>query len=539
MIGLHLKDIVDGNNVKISSNAPLHEAIELMSRNGKGVIVAVDGDEPSGILTERDVVNLMYHNVNLNEETYRYTKKQLITVKWSRTAIYALTLMRENNIRRLIVTDDKGKFAGVITQQELLKRLEDDFYRTTVKVKHIIEKIKPIISCSASSNLKDVLSKMVVNSISSIPVIENGKAIGIITEKDIVRLSKKKIPSREKAEVFMSSPVITVSYETPLTEVAKIMSGNNIRRVIINNSAGKAEGIITDRDLLRNIEGDYNAFIERKLRHTKDILNLLPEMLIEIIDDGEGQLVIWANEKVVNRLGKEIVDRPVTDFIPAEKWNAVYKTLLKVGKVEDIKFKKNDEIFEFSGFSIETEGKSENSRIQLIIRDITEDVKLYTTDPLTGLYNRRFLNEFITKEVEISRRMEKRFSLAIIDIDDFKKVNDMHGHAAGDAVLKAVSKLMVKTMRKADVVGRYGGEEFIIIMPETSKKSAVLVLERLRCKIASEKVKLDNSRNISVTVSFGVSNYPADGESSVDMLITADDRLYKAKREGKNRIVCE
>jgi diguanylate cyclase (GGDEF)-like protein len=164
---------------------------------------------------------------------------------------------------------------------------------------------------------------------------------------------------------------------------------------------------------------------------------------------------------------------------------------------------------------------------------------LYTTDPLTNLYNRRFLNEFIMKELERSKRMSRRFSIAIADIDDFKKVNDDHGHAGGDLVLQALADLLAKGLRKADVIGRYGGEEFVIIMPETPRELASPVVERLRREIAGEKISLPAGRDVSISVSFGMAVFPEDGGSQVDLLIAADDRLYKAKREGKNRTVAD
>lgn len=537
MIGLFLRDIVERENVGICCDASLKDLIAMMNANDKGVAVVVRDGRPEGIMTERDVVRIMYERVDLREPAHRHAKKQLVTAKGDRTVFYALSLMIENNVRRLVVTDEEGAFTGVLTQKDLVRYLEEDFYRSKIRVRHILEKVRPLISLPPSAPMSSVLTKMVRHAISSVPIVEGGKASGIITEKDILRLSEEGFSLEEPVRRFMSHPVVTSTLEVPLFDVVKMMSAENIRRMVIVDGEENAIGIVTSRDLLRNLEGDFGSLIERKLKHTKDVLNLFPEMLVEIIDTGKEQFVIWANEKVMSRFGREILDKPVTDLIPPEKWEKVHGTLQKCAKIEDMRFKKGDYIFEISGFSIKTDVHEERGMIQLILRDITEDVKLYTTDPLTGLYNRRFLNEFLMKELERSKRMEKQFSLALIDLDNFKILNDTYSHAAGDTVLKWIAHVMVQSIRKADVIARYGGEEFVIIMPETVLEPAVPVLDRLREKIARESIPLPDGNTVSVTASFGLAAFPEDGDSSADLLIAADDRLYKAKRNGKNCII--
>lgn len=381
------------------------------------------------------------------------------------------------------------------------------------------------------------LKKITENKISAVPVIKGGRAVGMITEKDILKIVIGNVSLNDSVFKFMSSPVVSVSIDDSLISAVRIMNTKRIRRVIIEDNSGNAIGIITNRDMINNLEGDYTAFIERKLRHTRDILNLLPEMLLEIVDVGREQLIIWANEGALNRFGNAIVNKPVTSLIPHDKWEKIYGTLGRFNKVEDIKVKKDEEIYEISGFFIKTEEENCGGKIQLILRDITDEVKLYTTDPLTGLYNRRFLNEFLHKKLELSKRYQRQLSLAIADIDDFKKLNDTYGHVTGDAVLKSAARVMLKSIRDADILSRYGGEEFVIVMPETNKETASHVAERLREKISVEEIAIHDGGRIAITISLGIASFPEDGDSSVDLLIAADDRLYKAKKEGKNRII--
>jgi diguanylate cyclase (GGDEF)-like protein len=538
MISPLLKDIVQSEKLALQRGASLREVVDLMNANQKGVVAVLDGKKPVGILTERDVVEILYKGCDLDEAVYRFAKKDLVMTYGERAIGHALNLTIENNIRRIVVIDKKGNFLGVITQQDLLSHLEDDIYRSTLQIKHIIEKRGVIIGVSSQDSLRDVLAKMVEHKIGALSVMNGYRAMGIITEKDILRLAGEKISLKSPVHKYMSSPVITAGLDTTLVDVVKTMQSRNIRRVVVVNKDGLTISMITIRDVLRNLEGDYNKFLERKLRSAKDILNLLPEMLIEVTDTGKEQLIIWANEKVLNKFGRQILDKPVTDFIPLESWRQIDKAIHTFKKIENIMFKKEKEIFELSGFFMSVDSVNEKGRYQLIMRDITEDVHLSTTDPLTSIYNRRFINEFIVKEIERSARSKKKFSIIICDLDDFKKINDAHGHPAGDSVLKAFCQVVTASLRKLDVVGRYGGDEFVMILPETTNDIACMIINRLKNAVADIEIQSPGGKMANITTSFGVSTYSDDGLTSEDLLVKADERLYVAKSRGKNQVVC-
>lgn len=156
-------------------------------------------------------------------------------------------------------------------------------------------------------------------------------------------------------------------------------------------------------------------------------------------------------------------------------------------------------------------------------------------DSLTGLYNRgTFLAEF-EREVSRSARGGPAFSLAIFDLDQFKQINDRYGHPVGDRVLKAFADALPGSIRKHDVVGRYGGEEFALLMPQTGKVTAVRVAERVRRELEAQGVAVDGKR-IEVTVSAGIASYGIDGLDWDALLTAADNALYEAKHAGRNRI---
>jgi diguanylate cyclase (GGDEF)-like protein len=536
VFNLILKNVAHKDNLSAQSDTSLKDIIDLMNMNRKGVVVVLEGERPVGILTERDIVEILFNNVDLSNKVIDYAEKTLVSAKGSRTVAYAINLTLENNIRRVVVSDDSDNFIGVVTQQELLKYLEEDFYRLTIKVKHVLKNLNLLISVGPSETLHNVLKLMVANKISSVAILRNRKPIGIVTEKDVLQMAVAQSDLNETVEKHMSSPVDTANLDSALVDVVEVMNYKNIRRIIITDENGEATGILTIRDVVSNLEGDYSNFLERKLRSAKEVLNLLPEMLIEVTDTGEDQLIIWANDKVINRFGRGILGKKVTTFLPPDNWNTIYSTLNKLNKIENIKLKKDDLIYEISGINIRTDSRMEVNRFQLIMRDITEDVRLSTVDPLTNVYNKRFINEFLMKEIERSRRSNKQFSIVICDLDDFKQVNDNYGHLSGDIVLKSFSGIIASTIRNLDIVGRYGGDEFMIILPEASSDTAYGIIDRIRIKIENSEIQVVKKYQVKITASFGISTYPDDGMSSDDLLSSSDERLYKAKRFGKNKI---
>jgi len=156
--------------------------------------------------------------------------------------------------------------------------------------------------------------------------------------------------------------------------------------------------------------------------------------------------------------------------------------------------------------------------------------------PLTGLYNRRYFDMALDMELSRLARYPETLSLAMIDIDDFKKVNDQYGHLAGDAVLRSVAEQLRLSTRKTDTLARYGGEEFILMLPHTSTTGAMTVAEKIRDRVARTESHYRDF-NVKVTVSIGMTSVNAPVASRNDVIERADAALYEAKTTGKNKTV--
>ena len=159
-------------------------------------------------------------------------------------------------------------------------------------------------------------------------------------------------------------------------------------------------------------------------------------------------------------------------------------------------------------------------------------------DPLTGAANRRYFFERASQELARTKRRSTPLSIAELDIDHFKKINDQNGHAAGDKVLKSLSGDCQRLLREADLFARIGGEEFAVLLPDTNLDGAVCLAERLRGTIADNKFSL-NGAEFGCTVSIGVSMLRTTDACAEDILLRADSALYKAKRNGRNRVEVE
>ena len=170
----------------------------------------------------------------------------------------------------------------------------------------------------------------------------------------------------------------------------------------------------------------------------------------------------------------------------------------------------------------------------IVMRELARETisRLAVTDELTGLNNRRFFNDSFSKALSAARRHRQPLSLISIDIDHFKKVNDTFGHSVGDLVLKEFSLLLKMMVRAEDIACRWGGEEFIVLLPDTTSEAAVILADRMR----SSFEQYPRTTTPAMTASFGVAQLQ-EGEKEDDLMRRVDAALYQAKHEGRNRVV--
>ena len=166
-----------------------------------------------------------------------------------------------------------------------------------------------------------------------------------------------------------------------------------------------------------------------------------------------------------------------------------------------------------------------------------ENAKLYelaTKDGMTKLYIYRHFYILLENEIRRCARYKRNMSLIMMDIDNFKRINDTYGHLTGDTILKTLAVTLQETVRKIDIPARYGGEEFVVILPETNKEDAIVIAERIRKNISKIVVKVNDTQTLSPTVSMGVAQYTTDAQTAKELINCADTALYHSKHNGKN-----
>jgi diguanylate cyclase (GGDEF)-like protein len=167
---------------------------------------------------------------------------------------------------------------------------------------------------------------------------------------------------------------------------------------------------------------------------------------------------------------------------------------------------------------------------------ISEAERLSQTDDLTKLHNARYLRQFLLNEIRRARRYGSSVSALFLDLDDFKRVNDAHGHLAGSHVLMEMAAVILSSIRDTDAVARYGGDEFVIVLPDTAVELACTVAERIRDKIGRHHFSGGRNLKLSLTASFGVAAFPAHASSPQQLIACADTAMYEAKAANKNCI---
>lgn len=163
--------------------------------------------------------------------------------------------------------------------------------------------------------------------------------------------------------------------------------------------------------------------------------------------------------------------------------------------------------------------------------------ELAISDSLTQVFSRRYFLERLKEELERSKKYKHAFSFFMLDIDNFKTYNDRYGHLVGDAVLREIARAIKENIRQVDLVGRYGGEEFSLILPETDREQSLIAAERIRQAVENKLIKVYDE-DLRVAVSIGISAFPKDGKSIQTIIEKADQALYRAKQTGKNKVCC-
>jgi len=445
--------------------------------------------------------------------------EEIVTVAYDTTVKSAVEMMSGNKIGCLIVNDPGGKFAGIVTERDIVSRAvacSVDLETTTVggiMTPHVV-------SCPLGTPAGRAREIMAANHIRHLPVIDNGVVVGILSARDL--MGQQLLEDRAAAE-----------------EVA--MLSNCLKSIEL----GEAADTVTEE-------------VPKLFQATRCLLCLwgTPDDSHEMNDKppavasdtecmcGKENLTSPADEDE-ELLGENGFYR---DSVPDEcrKAGVQGPRLLIPLSISGLKEGAKEQL---SGYlcmcglaqSSITNRELTSYKAKLAREILTShltNASLYhqarltsLTDALTSVGSRRLLEDKLEEECARAKRYKRPFSVAIIDLDNFKTINDVFGHATGDDALKKLAECMKSQKRVPDILTRYGGDEFVILMPETTAEDALTFLERIRAQVQQIQV----AENVSMTISCGISQSLSDfSDSSSEVIRRADLALYEAKSAGRN-----
>jgi diguanylate cyclase (GGDEF)-like protein/putative nucleotidyltransferase with HDIG domain len=443
----------------------------------------------------------------------------IVSISRETTIKAAAAMMYENKIGCLIVNDLDGRFAGIVTERDIVTRAVTtsmDLDKTAtgdIMTPHIV-------SCSLGTPRSKAREIMVANGIRHLPVVDNGVVVGIFSVRDL--LGQQLLEDRAAAEEVtmlsncLKSIELNEAAEAVTKEVPRLFQA---KRCILclcrtNSITGETSEIAGPELTSLNkclcpreqiIRPDYSVRITDESGLYSDII---PNVCQEVGAKGPHMVIPLSisgfEGKPDQSLSGYLCMCGLAGWTTTNRELTCYKARLTRGILTS----------------------------HLTNANLYHQARLTSeTDALTGIGSRRLLEDKLEAEYSRSIRYKCAFSVAIVDLDNFKTINDTLGHATGDEALKELAFCMTAEKRKPDVLARYGGDEFVILMPETKADDAVGLLERIREKVQ----KINLAKNISMTISCGIARcLPDQDDSFSDVIRRADLALYEAKSAGRN-----
>src|SRR4030043_1792402 len=556
-----ISSIMSRDVITLEPKEILMSAVGKMSFNNVSCVVVVEDRKPTGILTERDIIQIIGHNINLNvTRLVSVMKSPVIAISEEIDIPEAANLMVINGLRRLVVVVGEHNIIGIVTQTDIIKNLSIDSFISFKKAEQIMK--RKIISLGRKGTVSEAVELMIKNRISCVLVIEDDKPVGIITERDITKsIAENNILNN--VEGIMNFPVFTADKDINLYDATKLMEKNKLRSLVIVDSEGDVIGIVTKSDIIKNLRADYVELLKNMLKEKSRALieseikyRTLVERSLEgimIIQEGLIKFVNPTLLKILSYEEKEMLGRDILRFLYPDERQLLLENLNRLGNSEHVEsalelrlMHKNGEGNYMEVLSTQTQYEGKPA-VLATFRDITERKKteaelkrLVITDDLTELFNQRYFYIQLVKEIERAKRHNRPLSMLLIDIDMFKDFNDKYGHLEGDYVLKKIGEILMKNVREIDMAFRFGGEEFTVLLPDTKHEDAIIVAERIRKAVAANvfyPFTLDGQPDIvSKTVSIGVTEFHVE-DNVKSFLKRVDNAMYQAKKSGRNMVI--
>jgi len=436
-----ISDIATTNVITVDINDSVNNAIDRMISNNHRNVVVVDRED-FYIFTVLDVLHIKALGTPLDIELQKIKLTQIPVIDREKNVLDTLEFLNDKLEYICVINRDKTLY-GLVTHTDITSNIDPDTLMNNFRLEDFLKLGKRVKWVEKEDVTLTLLDSMVSGSFDNVIIVEERKPIGILTTKDVMELIKHNNDLSLSVSCYMSSPVDTISKTATIKESLSFVKEKNYKRVVVVDEDGYLAGIIAQKELISLTYSRWAVLMKEYQSELSEINNML------------------------------------------ENKNREYEVMA-------------------------------------------------STDSLTGLYNRHKFSELYISSYTSMIQRGGSMSLVMLDIDFFKKVNDTYGHSIGDKVLIQVSHLLLKTLRNIDIVCRWGGEEFILLLPTATLKNALVLAENIR----ENMNKLDIDQVGTVSASFGVSEI-REGDSMQEAVERADKALYLAKDSGRNCVKTE
>jgi diguanylate cyclase (GGDEF)-like protein/PAS domain S-box-containing protein len=565
MVSATLRDILTPGVIGVPESASVATALSSMREARISSVVALSRRRPVGILTERGVIGAMAAH---GQALFRFKVREImsspvLTAREDMLIHEAFTMLMEKNIRHLVVVDAKGRALGMVTQTNMVQNLGVEYFVEVKRAGQIMA--RGVATLTPGESLRAALELMVRGPFSCVVAARSSEPLGIVSERDMVRLlSQGADLDATPLERVMSRPVAAIAEDTPVHQAAAIMREKRIRRLVVLNREGLFSGILTQSDIVKGMEARYVEMLKevirekdhllrqavneaaRKTHYLDTILNASPDMGVAATD---GEAIAFMNQAARNILpaAGAAIGRTVEEFhqgmgvSPAR----IRRALAIVRKGRQHRFAaavpaEGSERYLDCRLSAIPGVEAKPGGYVLIVRDVTERRRAEETikrmayhDALTSLPNRFLVSDRLEQGLVQARRKGTLLAVMVLDLDGFKEVNDTLGHNAGDALLKQVAASVREVLRKSDTVGRMGGDEFLVVLPDVKTPEGVAAVAAKMLKSVAGPRSLAG-REVRITTSIGVALFPFDGQDAQALIQKADGAMYAAKQAGRD-----
>lgn len=368
---IYLDTIAQKEGFYVDFKSSLKDSMKLMQQNRDGAVVLLKDAHPVGFLTESDIILALENRINLSDDAYKFASTNLITANKNRPIEFAFDFLTQHDVKRIILVDDYGEFAGIVLQEDLFEHLESDVYKVDLRISNIIKTSQKLKTLSYKVSINEALKIMRKYHIGSVLVSLEDDVMGILTERDILKLTYKEVDLSEPIVDYVTSPLITIGDDSLVIDAIDMMSQKKIRRIIIHDTDHTIVAILTKRDILKYIKGNYTRVLQLKVRHAQEIMDLLPEAIIEIFDNHHDrtQVIYWINKEAKNIFGDNLIDKDLTHIFKKQDWEEIYEYFNDSNILSKYIVQIGTLVYEVSG----TLSKNiNNSYIKLILKDVTE-----------------------------------------------------------------------------------------------------------------------------------------------------------------------